>query len=358
MDANWPFFEPRHRDLVARLAGWAEALPAAADDARTRLARLAEAEVLADAVPDGDAAARVDCRSLFIIREQLARFDPASDRALLAQAMGAAALLRGSPEQRQLLAAARCGDWLLVLAHSVGAAPVTMERDGDDIVLDGLVGIGGVEHPDAVIVLAGQTLPSAFLVVRGTRGLGDAGRLMLEGCRVPQSARIAGEGEGMRIAVSVRELFGASAAAAAIGLARAILDRIADRLVDRATFGRRLPSYQEGQTRLADLATRIDAADLVTYRAAWARDHQQALMPRESAMARLCAFDAVRAALDSAESLLADQPEWLAAMQAQGGEIARGHDRDVEQLLLAGQTLNLLRPAVDGWRGLPRVGAR
>jgi acyl-CoA dehydrogenase len=232
-----------------------------------------------------------------------------------------------------------------------------MERDGDDIVLDGLVGIGGVEQPDAVIVLAGQTLPSAFLVVRGTRGLGDAGRLMLESCRVPESARIGGEGEGMRIAVSVRELFGASAAAAAIGLARAILDRIADCLVDRATFGRRLPCYQEGQARLADLATRIDAADLVTYRAAWARDHQQARMPRESAMARLCAFDAARAALDSAELLLADQPEWLAAMQAQGREIALGHDRDVERLLLAGQTLNLLHPAVDGWRGRPRVGA-
>src|SRR6185312_5079937 len=221
---DWPFFAPRHRALAASLQQWSAAavLPA---DAGGLLAALGEAGWLAEAVPeDGQLH---DCRALFLVRETLAARDARADRALLAQAMAAAPLLfAGSPEQRAQLAAARRGSWRLAPAGFAASPVFSLSEAGDG------------------------------LDVAGSAG-------------VPFGAAA---GDGARLAALTRELFGASGAAASLGLARLVLDHVATRAADRAAFGRRLVEYQEVQGRLAAMATRIEAARLALYRAAWARD--------------------------------------------------------------------------------------
>jgi len=175
--------------------------------------------------------------------------------------------------------------------------------------------------------------------------------------RLPASARIGAAGEGKRLAALTRELLGASAAAAALGLARLVLDHAADHAAKRAGFGRRLVQYQDVQGRLAEMATRIEAARLVVYRAAWARDIDGSRMPRETSMARLAGFEAARAAIAASETILADEAGWLAAILGRWHALAADYDKQMEELLLAGQTLTLLRPGIDGWHGRKRAEA-
>jgi acyl-CoA dehydrogenase len=361
MAPDWPFFAQRHRDLIARLDDW-RPVPAA-EGPRPVLLRLAEAGLLAAAIPaDTDP---IDCRALFLLRQQLARIDPAADRALVVQARGALVLrLAGAPHHQPRLDAARRGDWLIGLTEPDGGATGSAEPDGDDYLITGSLRLPFDAQADGAVMfsglLAGQPQPSAFLITCDMPefAAADAAPFRLERCRVPGTALIGAPGDATRLAIAARELFGASAAAAAVGLAQAVLDRLAVRLADRASFGRRLLSYQEAQARLADVATRVDAAELLAYRAAWARDENDARMPRESSMARVWAFATAEAAIEQAEGVLADAPSWLDALHRQWREIAAAYDRDVELLLLAGQTVNLLHPAADGWRGRPRAAAR
>jgi alkylation response protein AidB-like acyl-CoA dehydrogenase len=205
--------------------------------------------------------------------------------------------------------------------------------------------------------------PSALLVERDQPGLAVAGcgedaELTLSDCRLAATARIGAAGAGLRLAALTRELFGASAAAAALGLAQLVLDHAVGRAADRARFGRRLVQYQEVQARLAEMATRIESARLTVYRAAWARDIDGSRMPRETSMARLAGLEAARATIEDAEMILAEEAGWLAAILGRWHAIAGDYDKQMEQLLLAGQTLTLLRPGIDGWHGRPRAVAK
>jgi len=358
---DWPFFAPRHRALAARLQQWSAAavLPA---DAAGLLAALGDAGWLAEAVPeDGQLH---DCRALFLVRETLAARDARADRALLAQAMAAAPLLfAGSLEQRAQLAAARRGSWRLAPAGFAASPVFSLSEAGDGLDVAGSAGVPFGAAADAFTLIAGAGAQrTALLVGRDTPGVtlaarGEDAELTLSQCRLPATARIGAAGDGARLAALTRELFGASGAAASLGLARLVLDHVATRAADRAAFGRRLVEYQEVQGRLAAMATRIEAARLALYRAAWARDVDGSRMPRETSMARLAAFEAARAAIGEAETILAGEAGWLAAVLARWHRVAEDYDKGLEELLLAGQTLNQLQPGGDGWHGRPRAMA-
>ncbi|HEY0615541.1 MAG TPA: acyl-CoA dehydrogenase family protein, partial [Candidatus Elarobacter sp.] len=150
---------------------------------------------------------------------------------------------------------------------------------------------------------------SAFVVDAGAPGLEIAERieliaphplatLRLRGCRVPASHRLGAGGDGFKLAMRSLDIFRASVAAAALGLARCALDEALERATSRTMFGRTLADFQLTEAALAEMATGIDAAALLTYRAAWVRDAEQEPATMEAAMAKLTATETAQRVID------------------------------------------------------------
>ena len=142
----------------------------------------------------------------------------------------------------------------------------------------------------------------AFVVDAGTPGLEIAARieviaphplasLRFRGCRVSASQRLGEPGQGFKVAMRKLDIFRASVAAAALGFARRALDEALARAKGRKMFGQTLADFQLTQAAIADMATAIDSAALLTYRAAWLRDVKGARTTREAAMAKMVATE-------------------------------------------------------------------
>jgi acyl-CoA dehydrogenase len=103
------------------------------------------------------------------------------------------------------------------------------------------------------------------------------GTLRFDGCRVPADARVGEAGAGLKVALGTLDVFRATVGAAALGFARRALDEaLARGSAQRHAFGKPLSEFQLTQARLADMAVAVDAAALLVYRAAWARDRARA----------------------------------------------------------------------------------
>jgi acyl-CoA dehydrogenase len=128
------------------------------------------------------------------------------------------------------------------------------------------------------------------------------GRLAFEDCRIPVARQIGAEGEGFKIAMRTLDVFRTSVAAAACGFARRALDEARAHVQGRGLFGRTLADFQLTQAALAEMATALDAALLLTYRAAWLRDTGRAFTGA-AAMAKLAATESAQAIIDRALQL-------------------------------------------------------
>jgi acyl-CoA dehydrogenase len=104
----------------------------------------------------------------------------------------------------------------------------------------------------------------------------------------------------MKIALATLDIFRASVAAASIGFARRALDEALNRAKSRQMFGQTLADFQITQAKLAEMATAIDASQLLTYRAAWMRDVQGERTTKEVAMAKMFATESAQQVIDSA----------------------------------------------------------
>lgn len=144
---------------------------------------------------------------------------------------------------------------------------------------------------------------SAFLVERPTPGLtvvrketklgiraSDTALLSFEDVFVPENNRLGQEGEGFKIALATLEGGRIGIAAQALGIAQGAFDKALAYSLQREQFGQRIASFQAIQFKLADMATQIEAARLLTYRAAWMKD-QGAKAIKEASMAKLLASD-------------------------------------------------------------------
>jgi acyl-CoA dehydrogenase len=127
-------------------------------------------------------------------------------------------------------------------------------------------------------------------------------RLSFEGCRIPASHRLAGPGAGFKLAMRTLDVFRTSVAAAALGFARRALAEGRARAMARPMAGQRLADFQLTQAKLADMATTVDAAALLTYRAAWLRD-QGRVVTKEAAMAKMAATEGAQRVIDAAVQL-------------------------------------------------------
>jgi acyl-CoA dehydrogenase len=327
---DWPFLEPRHRAWAAEVETWAgahaETLAHGGDvDAATiRLTRaMGEAGLLRVAVPEDG---RLDVRALCLAREILARHSGLADFAFAMAGLGTGPVtLFGDAAMRaRVLPPARRGEALAAFALSepeagsdVAALATVAERDGDaGFRITGTktwISNGGIAATYVVFARTGEAPGakglSAFLVPADAPGLGVAERievsaphplatLRLDGVRVPASAMLGGSGEGFKVAMATLDVFRATVGAAALGFARRALDLTLDRAATRRLFGAPLFDQQMTQAAIAESAVEVDAAALLTYRAAWLKDAGASRVTREAAMAKLFATEAAQRVVD------------------------------------------------------------
>lgn len=347
----WPFFDDSHRELTGRLREWAAARltgPATAEDrdaidtACRQLVRdlghagwtryCVPAESLPGAAQGGGPGA-FDVRALALIRETLARHDALADFAFGMQGLGSGAIsLAGSPQLKsRYLPRVAAGEAIAAFALSepdagsdVAALRCRATRTSDGYSLEGektWISNGGIADFYCVFartggpdVRADGTTSSegitAFVVDAATPGLSIARRidtisphplatLAFRDCQVPLIQRLGAEGEGFKIAMRTLDIFRTSVAGAAVGFAQHALDEALEHSSQRALFGKTLADFQLTQAALADMATGIDAARLLTYRAAWLRDRGERAT-REVAMAKMTATETAQRVIDRA----------------------------------------------------------
>ena len=332
---DWPFFGESHRafaDALDRFAASGAIASIDHDDVdgscRKLVRALGQAGLLDAAVapPDRDASA-INSRSVCLARETLAFHDGLADFAFAMQGLGSGAVaIAGSDEQRRLvLPKVRSGEWLAAFALSekdagsdVAAMVCSAREDGNGYRLDGhktWISNGGIADVYTVFVRTGEAPGarglSAFLVLPGDPGFSIAERidvmaphplatLSFDGCVVPADRRLGAPGDGFKIAMRTLDIFRASVAAAATGFARRAFVEALAHARHRRMFGATLADLQLTRAALGDMATEIDAAALLTYRAAWRRDVQKWPATAEAAMAKMTATETAQRVIDRA----------------------------------------------------------
>ena len=332
---QWPFFEPRHAELAQALDTWAtqhiphDHGPDVDADCKALVRSLGAAGWLRHAVGGRDVGGTndaIDTRAICLIRETLARHSGLADFAFAMQGLGSGAIsLHGTPEQRQTyLPRVASGEAIAAFALSepnagsdVAAMACAARADGDHYILDGektWISNGGIADFYVVFARTGEAPGargiSAFIVNAGTPGFEIAerinviaphplARLRFTQCRIPASQRVGAPGEGFKVAMRTLDVFRTSVAAASLGFARRALDEALHRATTRKMFNGVLADFQLTQAKLAQMATAIDSAALLTYRAAWQRD-QGRTVTREAAMAKMTATENAQQVIDAA----------------------------------------------------------
>ena len=329
------FFEPHHHELAAHLETVAETLLAEEDKAHD----LAYARNLAQRMGDelglyrwlAPESGAPDVRALCLIREALGFASPLAVAIFAVQGLGSTPIrLAGTTEQRRQLEDVRRGRCVGAFALTEPGAGsdvaaiatrATPAGDSGDYVLDGektLISNIGIAHQAVVFANAAPALGrkgiTAFLVPIDSPGLETAaielsvdhpiGRMRFDGCRVPRTALLGKVGDGFRIAMETLGVFRVSVAAAAVGMARRALAEALGHVTRRVQFGKPLSAQQQVQTYLAESATELDAARLLTCRAAHDKDTAPA---RDStvavSMAKMFATEAAQRIIDRALQL-------------------------------------------------------
>jgi butyryl-CoA dehydrogenase len=191
------------------------------------------------------------------------------------------------------------------------AQRTTAKLDGDTWVLNGMKNfITNGANADTLIVFAQtnpelkhkgirafivETTSEGFSVIRKEEKMGirasDTAQLAFDNVRVPAGQVLGDEGAGFKVAMSTLDGGRIGIAAQALGIAGAAYEAARKYSSEREQFGRPIGSFQAIQWKIADMATRLHAAQLLTYRAAWAKD-QGGRYSEESAMAKLYASEA------------------------------------------------------------------
>jgi len=337
---EWPFFEDSHRALGDAISAWSHRLTKGLFDeignidltCRNIVRELGEAGWLKYASAGRAFGAKHDgleVRSISLIRENLAYAHELADFAFAMQGLGSApiALFGNERQKARYLPGVIRGSLIPAFALSEpeagsdAAALATEARpEGGFYVLNGLktwVSNGGLA--DFYVVFArlpgtqGSKGICALIVEAETPGLEIVERIHVtaphplatiafRGCAVPREQLIGGEGEGFKIAMKTLDAFRISVAAAAVGFARRALDESLGRVTKRKVFGLTLAELQLTQSKLAHMASLIDAAALLTYRAAWMKDCGKRTT-KEAAMAKWFATEAAQRVVDEGVQL-------------------------------------------------------
>jgi acyl-CoA dehydrogenase len=330
---DWPFFDESHGALAEKLDAFAASGALSHIDhadtdtaCRTIVKALGQAGLL-DAATGAGGSRPIDSRAACLTRETLAWHNGLADFAFAMQGLGTGAIgLSGSDElRRTVLPRAQSGEWIAAFALSekdagsdVAAMACAARRDGEHYVLDGektWISNGGIADVYTVFARTGEAPGtrgiSAFVVFSDDPGFSITERIEVvaphplatirfEACRIPASRLLGSPGEGFKIAMRTLDIFRASVAAAALGFAKRALDEALIHARSRKMFGNHLSDLQLTQAAFGDMAAQIDAAALLTYRAAWRRDVQGLPTTKEAAMAKMVATENAQSVIDRA----------------------------------------------------------
>jgi acyl-CoA dehydrogenase len=330
-----PFFTSNHRSLAARVAeftqreidphaGVDEAAPEESLRGYLRLLTVAELLNYAVAKP-GE---RFDLRSFCVTREALSYSSALADLAFVMQGLGTYAISLAATEHVRdfWLDRARNGQAIAAFAltepdagSDVSALKTEARREGDTYLINGrkrFISNAGVADFYTLFARTGTRADgraeiSAFIVSARMPGFSVAertemiaphpiGELEFKDCRLPAEDMIGNPGDGLRLAMRTLDVFRASVGAAACGAARRALDESVSYAKSRYQFGKALSEHQLIQEKLADMATELDAARLLVYRAAYLKDAGDERSIREASEAKLFATEAAGRIIDQA----------------------------------------------------------
>jgi alkylation response protein AidB-like acyl-CoA dehydrogenase len=322
-------------------------------------------------VPEEWGGSGLDYLSFALAIEEVAAGDGACSTILSVNNSVVCGLLLASASdtlKQKYLRPLAAGEWLGCFcltepqAGSDAAALKTRaEKQGGDYRLNGSKAfITSGKHADVAIVFAvtdpeaGKKGISAFVVPTATPGYevggverkmgqraSDTAQIFLNNCRVPADHLIGGEGEGYRIALANLEGGRIGIGAQSVGMARAALDCALDYARERTSFGKTLIEHQAVAFRLADMATRLEAARLMVHNAARLRDAGAPCL-KEASMAKLFASEAAEEICSSAIQVLGgygylqDFPLERIARDVRVAQIYEGTS-DIQRMIIARQ---------------------
>ena len=294
-----------------------------------QLAGLAALGCYGVAVPSEWGGAGLDYLSLAIILEEIAAGDGATSTVVSVNNCPVCSILMAfaddGQKRRFLVPLARgeaLGAFCLTEPHvgsEAGGLRTTARRDGDHYVLDGVKQfITSGKNGQIAIVMAvtdkaaGKRGISAFVVPTDSPGYqvarledkmgqhaSDTAQIVFDGCRVPLSHRLGDEGMGLRIALSGLEGGRIGIASQSVGMARAAFEAALAYSKERTAFGQPIFQHQAVQFKLADMATRIEAARQLIHHAASLKDAGRPCL-KEAAMAKLFASEMAEAVCSAA----------------------------------------------------------
>ena len=355
--------DPHHQELWRRVSGWAKQVlrprdePASDDaarkEARTILREIGRAGWL-------HALESQDLRSVCLVREAVAAASPLADAVVAIQGLGATVLvLGGNAEQQELwLRGITSGEVMAGFAMTepeagsdVGSLKTTACRDGDGWIIEGekhLISNAGIA--DVYLVFA-KTTPesgsrgiSVFLVPSQSHGLTfegaqvlaaahPLGRVRFRDCRVPESALVGEIDRGFKLGMRTLDRLRPTVGAAACGMATRALDEAVAHARQRRQFGQPLADMPVIRAKIGQMATDLDAARLLVYRAAWEQAQGDERISRSAAMAKLFATEMAQRVVDEAVQIVG------------GAGVLVGHP--VERLYRAVRALRIYEGASD-----------
>ena len=287
---------------------------------RAQLRGLADLGCYGVAVPMDHGGAGLDYLALAVMLEEIAAGDGATSTIISVNNCPVCSILMAygnADQQQRFLTPLARGDMLgafcLTEPHvgsEAGGLKTTAVLQGDHYVLNGVKQfITSGKNGDVAIVMAvtdkaaGKRGISAFLVPTNTPGYSvariedkmgqhasDTAQILFEGCRVPVENRIGDEGQGLKIALSGLEGGRIGIASQALGMARAAFDCALAYSKERKAFGVPIFEHQAVQFKLADMATKIEAARQLIWHAACLKDAGRPCL-KQAAMAKLLASE-------------------------------------------------------------------
>ncbi len=363
MKAVAAFLDATHHTLWQDVSAWADStlaprMEALDDSAARRDAR--ELLTLMGSAGWFTPIGRQDLRAVCLSREAMAAASPLADAVFALQGLATTPLLiAGSEEQRarwvpELLAGRAMGAFVITepgAGSDVAAITTSARRDDAGWVITGakhLISNAGIA--DVLIVFA-TTSPerksrgiSAFVVPAETPGVRfvgpqpmaaphPLGQLAFDNVRVPAASLLGTVDEGFKIAMMTLDRLRPSVGAAACGMAARALREALTHASTREQFGQKLAEFQLVKGRLGRMATSLDAARLLVYRAAWEKDRGAERITMSAAMAKAFATEAAQTIVDD-------------AVQIVGGRgVVLGHP--VERLYRAVRALRIYEGATD-----------
>lgn len=295
------------------------------DIPRDLISAMAEAGLFKLFVPEDLGGSGVKALPVCLAREELAGVYCPADVTLAMQGLGSYPIfLAGDSDQKKkFLKKIGSGEWLTTFAltepeagSDVNSVRSEAQEQPEGFVLNGtkrFISNGFAANMAVTFVRTPMAnnprAISAFIVEKGMPGFSVASRmkvvaphdlveLKFDRCLIPKRNLLGGLGEGFKIATKTLELFRMSVGAAAVGIGQAAFDAALSYAKKRVQFNSPIVRFQAIQLKLADMATELDAARALVYRAAILKDRGGANVSRAASMAKLYATEAAFRAVD------------------------------------------------------------